>query len=166
LRAETWLSPLLQEASIRINIFEYESQYAIDLTQTAVKYIISSWAGSIDWPRVKKITFDWTLRCERTSGDTSVEAVNFRLFVGQGASVTEPSGSNEPWEGTGWSQVYSGPVSGSTPATGTIETSIGESGGNLYFAVSADNTTSPNLVDQDAFFVLERFNIVYNLATA
>jgi hypothetical protein len=102
------------------------------------------------------------------SGDWSEYDVNFKAYMGQGSTITEPSGSNEPWTGDGWSLIGEGSTSNPSAAmfAGSADLTMRDAGGNLYFALWADNPASPNIVKQDAFLYVTSISVIYNLATA
>jgi hypothetical protein len=133
-----------------------------------VKLPVTGWDTTLSWSRVKKLKLNFEVWPAYYYADWSTYDINFKAYIGQGSSVTDPSGSNEPWEGTGWSLLGEGSTSDPDAAifTGSVDLTMRDSGGNIYLALWADNPASPNLVKQDAVVYITSISVVYNMATA
>ena len=92
---------------------------------------------TVPWLRVSKVKINW--RVWANSRDASAHATNFAIGT---ATATLPSGSNEPWTGSGWTHLATVQPDGSQDvldvlASGSFELTPTSSGLTWYLGVYA-----------------------------
>jgi len=164
LGSATWAPSTTEPfARLQVRVFEDSGWHNI-FQQTCIKYPITGWTKrpgtSVDpvWSRARAIRMHWHSTIFIGYGTTA--EINFKYYIGTGASVVLPSGTNEPWEDAGWNSLGSG-VGGTS---GTFDIAYDESVGDLYFALWADSPASPLVVYEEMTFFISRFEVVYSLA--
>jgi hypothetical protein len=132
-----------------------------------IKLPVTGWDTTLEWTRVNKLKLNFEVWPAFYNDDWSAYDINFKAYMGQGSTITEPSGSNEPWTGDGWALIGEGSTSNPNAAifTGSVDLTMRDDGGNLYFALWADNPASPNVVRQDSILYITSISVIYNLAT-
>ena len=142
--------------------------------------------SGIDWPRVAKMRVSYLFRAH---GNMEAKLVPYKFYYGIN-SPTEPSGSNKPWEGSGWTLLASFNATTPTVYTYGVLDLVGVT--NSFWLAGFADVTAPMfdpvadaaLFDSDGFsptlsattyfsfggtynqttYASVRFEIVYNLA--
>jgi hypothetical protein len=153
-----------------------ENTYAYLTSQRVAKYDNHRYSNypdlEIPWGRVATWKFGWEIEARRSW--SSQPAVTFRFLLGS-KTATAPDGSNEPWDGTGWTQIASVAETSATNtdilASGTVSLPV-ETEPRFYLAIYADDITDEgsgvdpyDIANQEVQIFFTTFRTVtYNLA--
>ena len=176
-----WATPSLglQAQLFKTRIYSEEDGLSISYLcgQSLFKRVLNSFQPdqpglAIAWTRMDTIKFDYTI--EATNSWTDEPPVTFNLWIGS-KTATAPSGSNEPWDGTGWTEVTTCSAASATAyddvlTSGTISLPIADTYYLALFASDYAGTGSgegtTRIVGQSAqLFFRSWHTITYNLAT-
>jgi len=108
------------------------------VNQATRKYTLTG----IEWDRVAKMRVSYLLRTPAIDYD-----IPFKWYYGL-SSATEPSGSNEPWDGTGWTLFASHTATSSVVYTYGVLDIVGCQG-TFWLAGFADVTSPPFIPGTD-----------------
>ena len=167
-----WRNGWTQIAFRKLAISETHYRWSVSHTVERYKYRNTA---LIPWTRVASLKQDWKITGDPKYSGDNTGPVYFNYYFGT-KNATLPSGSNEPWDGTGWTLIASvtpyGSAYGAVLASGTLDLPL--DGGPFYIAnfptdyagIVIGDDSLRTVVHQDATFSFTAFErLVYNLAT-